>query len=556
MVKRPQITQQNPATIMYPPLMLQWVSKGSLSQRRGRVGRLQQGFYFCFVRKEHIPLLNDFSEPPIENSRIDELSLHCLQLVSNPVAIFSICRGQPLMETIASAMASLMSLGCIMLREDPLSKKEQVDEVFSNEKWSKIIVREATEETKVEVQEYVITFIGRLLQLIPVSAQQGMLIFYGFLVGLESIAVLAAAVCCSLSPFSTDPYQDDAGEKKKKKRLSRDEMMNAVTDTENKMKELSLGLRSDVVAAVNAVILYKIQKQERNDEGYLQEWCHQNRLSYEKILNIIELDTHIKFELSAFVPFRDCDDPSALQMQLKALGPLIPVLLNASHAAQALEVTSEGIDRVSKEEAQGLFSSFRAVPDLHSPSCLRWKMDDVVVPINITVHFNKMVAGFSTCTASKAQFWLSVLLFAHRLEYTAEPVTRDGKEYRVFQTTFNNRERLVKIEVAASKSILSIREKFSMICETLRLRYSHKEMDESEFNEVLSDIELPELAAQQRAAVGSLIKLFAPPQEGEESIFVEEVIYDAYAGEGEKQQEAFELDSTTLLSFALNHYDM
>ena len=126
----------------------------------------------------------------------------------------------------------------------------------------------------------------------------------------------------------------------------------------------------------------------------------------------------------------------------------------------------------------------------------------------------------------------------------------------MFQTTFNNRERLVKVEVAASNSILSIREKFSMICETLRLRYSHKEMDESEFNEVLSDIELPELAAQQRTAVGSLIKLFAPPQEGEEDIFVEEVLYDAYAGEGEKQLEAFELDSTTLLSFALNHYDM
>ena len=558
MVKRPQITQQNPATIMYPPLMLQWVSKGSLSQRRGRVGRLQQGFYFCFVRKSHIPLLNDFSEPPIENSRIDELSLHCLQLVSNPVAIFSICRGQPLMETIASAMASLMSLGCIMQRDDPLSKKEHVDEVFSNEKWSKIIVREATNETNVEVQEYVITFIGRLLQLIPVSAQQGMLIFYGFLVGLESVAVLAAAVCCSLSPFSTDPYQDDAtgDSKKKKKRLSRDEMMNAVTDTENKMKELSLNLRSDVVAAVNAVILYKIQKQERNDEGYLQEWCHQNRLSYEKVLNIIELDTHIKYELSAFVPFRDCDDPVALQSQLKVLGPLIPILLNASHAAQALEVTSEGIDRVSKEEAQGIFSSFRAVPDLHTPSCLRWKMGDVVVPINITVHFNKMVAGFSTCTASKSHFWLSFLLFAHRLGYTSQEVTKDGKAFHVFETTFNNRERLIKVETATSMKILNIRVLFSSICETLRVRYSHKEMDETEFNEVLDSIGLPDLATQQRNAVGALIGLFAPPQEGTNAPFVEEVAYDAYGGDGERQLEEFEFDSTTLLSFALNHYGM
>ena len=373
-------------------------------------------------------MLSDHSTPPVEHSRIDELSLHCLQIATNPAAVFSICRGQPLYQTIVSAMATLSHLGCIVSKDDALAPRERIDEMSPLLEWSPLILQETKAllgGADATVHEYQLTFIGRLLQLMPVSVQQGMLIFYGFLTGLESLMVLAAAVTSSLSPFSINPQEHQqetstGSNNNRRRRTNYESVAKTMEQTEMVMKDMNHNLRSDIVAVMNAVIQFKLKRQQfaHEPESILRQWARQLHLSYEKLLVIVELEAHIKFELASFIPFRDIEDPSILSQQLERLAPMVLIMTNAAFASQALEVTSEGnAYAATKEGAIGLFTDSKAVPDLHSPSCLRWEQGDIIVPVTISLHYSRMLVSFSNAIKSHKQFWLSVLLFAHRVQY-------------------------------------------------------------------------------------------------------------------------------------------
>jgi HrpA-like RNA helicase len=546
LVKRPQIQLSQPATIMYPPLVVQWISKGSVAQRRGRVGRVQQGFYFCLLSSPLLRLLPDHSAPPIENSRIDELALHALQLVSNPAAIFSICRGQPLVQSIVNAMATLTQLGCIVKKNGPHSATERIEEVHTNGSWSPLILEEANkivaEEAGATIEEYDFTFIGRLLQLIPVSPQQGMLVFYGFMSGLESLMILAAAVTSSLSPFQVvqenqAPQQQQRGRNKKQ---NFDSVSRSMEQTEQVMKDMTgSGLRSDIVAIMGAVIKFRLQLNEHGaDSPALRQWCRQNHLSLEKLFAIVDLDAHIKFELSTFIPFRDVSDPQVLLSQFEKVAPMVMILTNVAFAAHALEVTSEGSTyAATKEGAVGLFTDLRAVPDLHSPSCLRWEHGDIVVPVSISLHYTRMLVSFSNANRSPKEFWLSVLLFSHHVDYAL--FSDDQGMYGVFRLTYCGRSRHVEVDGQTAQLVVEFRKLLSNVCATLRLRYSHKDQFEEDFdNEVLSPRGLQTLVAQQREVMSQLAGNFFGPR-------LEQI--DIY----EVEHEDDDLDTTSLLSFKI-----
>ena len=513
LVKRPQIDKNIHATIMYPPLMLQWVSKGSISQRRGRVGRVQQGFYFCLVSKQHIMSFHEFNPPPIEHARIDELSLHSLQVVSNPVAIYSMCRGQPHYDTIEFAMASLRHLGCILPRDDPRAAREGCEEIYDNSAISGLIMGEAQKVLSAagavgEVSNYVVTFIGRLLQLIPVSAQQGMLIFYGFLTGLESLSILTAAVSCSLTPFTLNPREENVRGRSQhhRTRMAINAHTKAMEATEAVMKTMAKRQRSDIVSAVGVAVQFRVAKAAPGaTEESLREWCNTNQVSYERMCAILDLEEHIKYELAGFVPFRDVDEPEALADQFEKLAPILPIFINGAFSSQSLEVTSEGnVYRHTNESAVGLFTNLKAVPDMHTPSCLRWQYGDVVVPVTINLHFSKMLVGFVTATHNRAHFWLSVILFNYRFCYA-----KLNDEAHVVAISFNNTTRYISVANEIMEGILAFRGHCSRACAIIRMRYTHKEKLEADFvSEVLAAKGWSSLQDQQRLVTGTLIGLF------------------------------------------------
>ncbi|CBH10701.1 ATP-dependent RNA helicase, putative [Trypanosoma brucei gambiense DAL972] len=528
LVKRPKVNKENPATVLHPPLMTQWVSKGNIAQRRGRIGRVQQGFYFCLLSAEAVAALPEHMHPPIENSRIDELSLHCLQLVSNPVAIFSICHGQPLLETIATAMDTLCNLGCILHRKDPLAVGECISEIHTNSEWSPLVLEEAKNVVFADIDEYEYTFVGRLLQLIPVSPLPGMLVLYGFFTGLESLTILAAAVTSSLSPFA--PNQPE------KKRRWRHDVAGAMEETENSMREMCCGMRSDILAVMKAVLLFRVQfAKSGEDVTAAKMWCAQHHLSYDKLRSILDLEQHIKYELANFIPVRDVPDATVLLNQLEKAAAVMLVMTNVAFVSQALEVVSEGNTyQKTKETAVGIFMDVVAVPDIHSPSCLRWQEGEIIVPVQLSLMGNKMLASFSTAISSHKQFWLSLLLLTHKVMYAV--FADDEGEFYVFSVKYYSTERYLETDAATGSAILQFRQMLSSVGQALRLLRDYQHLYDDEFADVLNDHGLKPLRDMQCEVVTAMAAFF----NNTENITVDEV-----------EHEEDDLDEVSMISLAL-----
>lgn len=532
LVKRPQIRKDAPSTILYPPLLMKWIAKGSLAQRRGRVGRVQQGFYFCLLPAEQVQNLPNYPEPPIENSRIDELSLHCLEVVSNPAAIYSICHGQPLLESIISSMNMLTQIGCILDTRDPCAKKEWISGVCDkNAYWNSLIVSRAKKEIQGEIVEFQCTFLGRLLQLIPVSLQQGLLVFYGFLTGLESLMILAAAVTSSLCPFTVVGQEGGSGRGKKRMTLAR-----AMEETENGLRDMCCGLRSDVIAVMKATLLFRMEE-ERHGVGspILQGWCLQKNLSYEKLVAITDLENHIKYELAEFLPFRDVVNPAQVLDQLEKTAATVVVMLNVAFVAQAVEVMSEGLSYNTMETAVGIFSDLFAVPDIHSPSCFRWLEGDLIIPVQLSLSYDKLLASFSTAIKTYKQFWASLLLLSFRVNY-ATFSDEDGK-FHVFSVEFGGKKRFVEMDEEGGYAVIAFRRQLSEICKNLHITHLYKNTeDESAMEEVMERSHIRPLVELQREAITSLVNFFAE--------------LDSYVAD-EVEHTEDDLDIISILSFGL-----
>jgi hypothetical protein len=313
--------------------------------------------------------------------------------------------------------------------------------------------------------------------------------------------------------------------------------------TEAVMKDMNQGLRSDIVAIMTAVLNFKQKRAQfaSEPEQMLRQWARQLHMSYEKLQTIVDLEAHIKYELSAFVPFRDIEDSTVLLQQLERLAPMVLIMTNAAFAAQALEVTSEGnAYMATKEGAVGLFSSLKAVPDLHSPSCLRWEQGDIIVPVTISLHYSRMLVSFSNAIKSHKQFWLSVLLFAYRLQYAT--FSDDQGMYVVFRIVFSGRQKHLEVDSATGASIVHFRERLSNVCAAMRLQHLHRDTahTQNEFDiAVLAAHGLQPLIEQQLGVRSVLAADFFSPVAFERVDVVE------------VEHEDDDLDQESILSFAI-----
>lgn len=546
LVKRPQIAYSiQPASVMYPPLVTQFISRGSVDQRRGRVGRTQQGFYFSLLSSQQLKLLPAFPAPPIEHSRIDELALHVLQLASNPVAMFSICRGQPSFEAITSSMRCLCDLGCIV--PEKAEGGEAVPEMQqASEMWSPIIIDEAKRSMAAEgvtIQEFSTTFIGRILQRIPVSVHQGMLVFYGLLLGIESLGILAAACCNCQNPFIVDvfaPQQQQGGGRGRRPKASGESIGRAMEATETSMKSFSGAIPSDIAASMGACLAYLDwlhQHHGQVSESQCRDWCARHNLAFDRLTAIVDLDQHIKFELSDIVPFRDIPEPAVLREQHKAFAPVLEVMICAAFASQALEVTAEGAAQFkTREGAVGIFGDLKAMPDLHNPSCMRWTIGEVVVPVAVSLRFSHMLCSYTTHISGLKAFYTNILLLAHHLKYAA--FQDDEGAYYTFEVTYNGVTRYIELDHQTGQAVLEFRQRLSRLAKALRQRYSHKELSEEEFDAKIL-VGQPGFGLQQREVLAALVHYFLNPKVMEERNVVEV----AEAGDT--------LDAESMISFAL-----
>jgi HrpA-like RNA helicase len=343
LVKRPQINVHQEASVMFPPLSTQYVSKSNITQRKGRVGRTQQGFYFSLLPSDMLAQLPDHSPAPIVNSRIDELALHVLQVVQNPVALFGLCCSQPTIQAVQTSMRTLTDAGLIVEVEE--------DDTAVTSKWNEPILGEAASflQAGVKIDRFRASFVGKLAQVLPVSVSQSLLVFYGFLTGLESVMVLAGACANVPLPFVVQtpnlPPQQQGGNRRNQNRrnqnMARDAAQSigrAMELAELSMKEHSNDASSDIIAAMGAVLAFKVEAHTGANDHALNDWCVRNQLSRERVQAILDLEDHIKFELGSFAPFRDVDEPEVQQKQLARLPNVVRAMISTAfggvHALQ------------------------------------------------------------------------------------------------------------------------------------------------------------------------------------------------------------------------------
>jgi len=520
LVKRPQINVMQEASVMFPPLSTQYVSQSNISQRKGRVGRTQQGFYFSLLPTDMLAQLPEHSPAPIVNSRIDELALHVLQVVQNPVALFGLCCSQPTIQAVQTSMRTLTDAGLIVdVRDD--------DEALTS-KWNEPILGEATASLQegVKIDRYRATFVGKLAQVLPVSVSQSLLVFYGFLTGLESLMVLAGA-CANLPlPFvvqqpATNPMQQQGGRRGRGRNnhqnFARDAAQSigrAMELAELSMKEHSHDSESDIIAAMGVVLAFRVEARTGATDHQLNEWCVRNQVSRERVQAIMDLEDHIKFELGSFVPFRDVDEPEVQQKQLTRLPNVVRGMISTAFASQALEVTAEGSMRFKiKEGAHGIFTDLAAAPDLHTPSSIRWEVGTVVVPVTLSLRHSHLLGSYTTVVKDTKTFYLSCLLFAHRLHY--EIFEDDDGQYYEFVLNFHGRTRAIEANEATGKAIIQFREHLTAICSGLAHVHSSFQADKTP-----DEAEVNKMNAMQKGVVGALEGFFFG-KKGEELVFTE-----------------------------------
>lgn len=165
-------TQYDPVTRM-SSLVTAWCSKASSRQRRGRAGRVQEGYCFHLYSSQKENTLSPFVVPEIKRVPLDALCLQIKILKLGDVREFLRNALEPPPEAaVASALRSLQELNA-------------VDEVDN------------------------LTPLGRHLAELPVDAKLGKMILYGAMFSCLDPVLTIAAGCGFRSPFLTPMEKRD-----------------------------------------------------------------------------------------------------------------------------------------------------------------------------------------------------------------------------------------------------------------------------------------------------------------------------------------------------------
>lgn len=216
----------------YQKLVLQWASKASLTQRRGRAGRVSDGHCFRLISRRMFDELIDYSSPEMLRAPLEQLILHVklLDLGPSPSMILQLALQPPRVGDIKSTILMLKEVGAITIQQNG----------------------------KVNPLDGDLTFVGRVLGKLPIDVHLGKLLLVGYTFGvLEECLIIAA--CLSLKSIFTVPHNQE---------------LKAYTKKMQWAEQTSC----DMLASLNAFLHWKYRKINRGFGKQEWQWAREQFL--------------------------------------------------------------------------------------------------------------------------------------------------------------------------------------------------------------------------------------------------------------------------------------
>ncbi|KPI90287.1 Atp-dependent RNA helicase-like protein [Leptomonas seymouri] len=466
--KRPQVSADEQTSYAFPPLRLLWETASNAQQRRGRVGRVQQGFYFSLLGQQHHKALRE-TENRIKNAVLTELVLHSLLITEKPFAFFQLCNERPENGALSYSLHLLQDGGLIIAKGDPLAATERVtlDRPHTNRimdsPWNALIEEALTavqstsanretatatalaaaaaearnkaalsnlsggnqqrkgadvadDDGDVRIPEaegdafqkcYYMTLRGVIAARAPVSVAAATNIFYGMLCGTPTLNMLAAAIESSKSPFHV-PYTIND-------RMERVGMVRAVSQI---MQRYHGSLQSDLICAMEVILEYMSMQRDGLSEEAQEEWCQERSVSRTRIVDTLNLFAQMKEQVSSVLPFSDVTDIDVLTAQFNQNAELLVLMLVASHTELAIQVQLDGpVAQKKGFVGHGIFFPLKCLKDESVPTVCPWDRTKISVPLSLQTIQRKVLAVFSS-QVEPDLFALVVLVFSFKLHYT------------------------------------------------------------------------------------------------------------------------------------------
>ncbi|GET92742.1 ATP-dependent RNA helicase-like protein [Leishmania tarentolae] len=541
--KRPQVSAKEKTSYAFPPLRLLWETTSNAQQRRGRVGRVQQGFYFSLLSRDHHKALRE-SDNRIKNAVLTELVLHSLLITQKPFAFFQLCNEKPERGALAYSLHLLQDGGHIIRKDDPMADAERVsldrqrtthvmdspwnalieealtaasatlatpfadtgknspttreweegaansDKVDENDdEDEEDLVVTANPEADAEAfqQCYFMTLRGVIAARSPVSVAAATNIFFGLLYGTPTLSMLAAAIESSKSPFHVPYTVSD--------RMERVAMVRHVS---NVMQRYHGSLQSDLICSMEVILEYMSMQRDGLSEEAQEEWCQARSLSRTRVVDTLNLFAQMKEQVSSVLPFPDVTDIDVLNAQFNQNAELLVLMLVASHTELAIQVQLDGpVAQRKGFVGHGMFFPLKCLKDESVPTVCPWDRTKISVPLSLQTIQRKVLAVFAS-QVEPDLFALVLLIFSYKLHYSSQD--SGATPSFLMAVSHSGVRRTFQCDVLTAQQILQLRriQCAQMRCMQLQVEERVKANESEKLSAALksanSDFGLPESA--------------------------------------------------------------